>query len=904
MITAVSRLRPASRYSASVSHRLPTIKTQHYLQPLPPDFVWQGNFLPSSRKNVFVMEKQHRHQIICPAALGDRRHQRTRLALLMPTLLTLSFAASEAQASDYFNPAALEVGNSAVSALELEQFSVSGGQIPGVYRVDIYLNGNQVDTRDITFIDAAGKLQPELTLEQLRSMGVKVEAFPTLQQQPAGQPLSDIGHYIPDADSQFDFSQQRLNLSIPQAALTSEARGYVDPAQWDQGIPAALLNYNFTGADTQRHRGTGDGDSYYLNLRSGLNLGAWRLRNYSTWNDSNGQRNWDNVNTYLQRDIQPLKGQLTLGDSATPGELFGSVQFRGAQLASDDNMYPDSLRGFAPVVRGIAQSNAQVTIRQNGYIIYQTYVPPGAFAITDLYPTASSGDLDVTITEASGAERHFVQPFSAVPVMLREGRLKYALTGGEYRSSSDNVRTPAFGQGTLIYGLPNDSTVYGGLQMSEAYNAQLLGVGHGFGNVGSLSVDITQAKTTLRDGNTHRGQSYRFQYAKDIEATNTTFTLAGYRYSTRGFYDFQEANESGSYSGSDWRYNYNKRSRAQLIINQTFSEYGSLSFSAYQQDYWDESGYERSLSAGYNLSYEGIAYGLNYTYSQTPGSNANDQQLAFNVQVPLSKWIPDSWASYNLNTSRRGNSTQQVGLYGTALADNNLNYNIQQSYGNRGSGASGNLGAGYKGTYGEMQAGYNYTRDSRQLNYGLQGGIVAHPYGVTFSQQQGETMALVRAPGATGTRVQNNTGVRTDWRGYAVVPYVSTYRKNRIALETETLAEGVDIDTNTQMVTPTQGALVLADFQTRLGKRVLMTLSYQGKPVPFGAIAELQQESGAQENSGIVGPEGQLYLSGVPEQGQMQVKWGNAASQRCRADFRLPSMETDSTVLSVNAVCR
>lgn len=61
--------------------------------------------------------------------------------------------------------------------------------------------------------------------------------------------------------------------------------------------------------------------------------------------------------------------------------IFDSVSFRGVQLASDDNMLPDSLKGFAPVVRGIAKSNAQVTIKQNGYTIYQTYVSPGALRL-------------------------------------------------------------------------------------------------------------------------------------------------------------------------------------------------------------------------------------------------------------------------------------------------------------------------------------------------------------------------------------------------------------------------------------------------------------------------------------------------------------------------------------------
>lgn len=39
-------------------------------------------------------------------------------------------------------------------------------------------------------------------------------------------------------------------------------------------------------------------------------------------------------------------------------------------------MLPDSQKGFAPTIRGIARTNAQVTVRQNGYVLYQTYVTP------------------------------------------------------------------------------------------------------------------------------------------------------------------------------------------------------------------------------------------------------------------------------------------------------------------------------------------------------------------------------------------------------------------------------------------------------------------------------------------------------------------------------------------------
>ena len=93
----------------------------------------------------------------------------------------------------------------------------------------------------------------------------------------------------------FNFASQRLNISLPQVAMQNSARGYIPPEQWDEGIPAALLNYSFTG-----NRGSED-DSYYLNLQSGLNYGARRLRNNGArrYTQNNGQRhsNWQNIGT-------------------------------------------------------------------------------------------------------------------------------------------------------------------------------------------------------------------------------------------------------------------------------------------------------------------------------------------------------------------------------------------------------------------------------------------------------------------------------------------------------------------------------------------------------------------------------------------------------------------------------
>ena len=836
----------------------------------------------------------------------------------------LASGGAMAGSETYFNPQALRLPGSNQDIADLSAFE-DGGQLPGHYRVDVYLNNNFLETRDVGFVSHDKQLVPVLSAKYWRDLGLKPGASPSLEALADDKTVSLPGEYIPDASTRFNFNRMRLDLSIPQAALKFRAQDYVNPELWDPGMPAAMLNYGLNYSNSLQRTGGGEYSNLFMRLDSGINLGAWRLRNNATFTrntgeqpryDENGSRisqkqvqtRWQSLNTYLQRDIQRLGSQLTLGDSYTPGDLFDSVAFRGVQLATDDSQLPDSMRGFAPVVRGLARSSAQVTVHQNGAVIYQTTVAPGAFEIRDLYPTASSGNLDVTVREADGTETRFVQPFSAVPGMQREGRLRYAVTGGQYRSWSDNAPEPNFLQGTLQYGLTNTTTLYGGAIASTDYKSGMLGAGQGLGTLGSLSVDVTHADTEFESGPTRSGQSYRAQYAKDILQSGTSFVLAGYRYSTSGYYDFTEASnllQRGTSLYNDepdyWRRTHNKRSRMQAQVSQRMGDYGSLNLTAYQQNYWGESGTEQTLMLGYGFSYAGVSYSLNLSDTRYPASDAN-RSMYFSVSVPLDKWLAGSRASFSLFTNNNSRVRNQVGMSGLAL-DNRLSYSASEGYASKGEGNSGNLNTGYRGTYGNVNGGYSYNQNSRQFSGGISGGVVAHPYGVTLSQPLGDTMALVRVPQANGVGVKNQRGVTTDWRGYAVVPYMTPYRKNNVSLRTETLPDDVDLKEAVRTVIPTRGAIVLADYKASFGSRVLANVKHQGKPIPFGATASLIVD-GKTTSSSFVGEQGDLYLSGVPEKSQVQVQWGKDADQQCRGDVTLAPAEAGNRFRTATINCR
>ncbi|MCS2163659.1 fimbrial biogenesis usher protein [Scandinavium sp. H11S7] len=847
-----------------------------------------------------------------------------RLKLLTLALSGVSFA-SGVQAESYFNPSFLS--DDAAGVADLSRFEKGNKQPAGVYRVDIWRNDEFVGSQDLAFTPAegtqpaAGGLAPCMTPALLKRLGVNTTAFPALAKE-APEACVALENVIPGTEIAFDFAALKLNISLPQVAMFNSARGYIPPEEWDEGIPALLANYSFSG-----NRGSDD-DSYFLSLTSGANYGPWRLRNSGTWtySDNNNQKEnrWRNVATWVQRAIVPWKSELVMGDSNTGSDVFDSVGFRGARLYSSDSMYPDSMQGFAPTVRGIARTPAKITIRQNGYVVYQSYVQSGAFAISDLNPTSSSGDLEVTVDEKDGSQQRYTVPYSSVPLLQREGRWKYDLVAGDYRSGNNQQETPFFTQGTVVTGLNDGYTVYGGTQLAENYTAVALGLGKNLGDWGAVSLDITHAHSRLVDDSTHDGQSLRFLYAKSLNTYGTNFQLLGYRYSTKGFFTLDDTtwkNMSG-YQYSDKKTDddgvpdiisyhnltQNKKGRFQANISQSLGDYGSLYLSGSEQTYWGSDDTNTWYQVGYSGGWRGVSYSVSMSWNRSIGIPGTDQIASFNLSVPFSIFsngaarrnsaFDRAYATVSASRNSDGDNSWQSGVSGTLLDGNNLSYSVTQGS-TSGQGYTGSASANWQATYGTLSGAYNYDRDQHSLNWQAAGGILAHADGVTFSQPLGDTNVLIKAPGASGVSIENQTGVKTDWRGYAVMPYATVYRYNRIALDTNTMSNSTDVENNVSSVVPTEGAVVRATFDTRIGVRALVTVHRGVQPVPFGAIVR-ETISGV---TSMVGDDGQIYLSGLPLSGELLIQWGEGPGAQCRARYALPEKSLQQAITLTEVRC-
>ncbi|EPQ5230588.1 fimbria/pilus outer membrane usher protein [Providencia stuartii] len=797
------------------------------------------------------------------------------------TAVSIILYASNIIAEDMFDINAINTGieNQIADVNSLGYLSSAGGQLPGDYFVDIYINDKLVDNKTITFVfdNKTKKLRPEITKKMLLEWGVKNSASERFSSSGENEYLRNIEQVIPSANYQYKFEMKKLLISIPQIGLKKTSRGYVEVNEWDDGINAVFVNYT-ARFNQYWYQDRDNRDNLFLGLRSGININAWRLRNYSTYKKIKNEKNWNHLQTYIERDIRRLNSRLTIGETSSDNGVMESNPYRGVRLASDESMLPQSERGFAPTVKGIAQSNAIVTIRQNSHIIYQTTVPPGEFSINDLYPTSFSGDLDVTIEETNGIVRSFIQPFSAAPLMQRAGALKYSVDIGKYNVDSAR-RKPNFTQVSAAYGLPCNLSVYGGFLVSQDYQAYTIGTGVNLGNMGAISTDITQASTKLIDKNKVEGQSYRVQYSKYISDTGTSFSLAAYRYSTRNYYDFSDSNNYFYHIGR-------KKQQFQASVSQSFNGIGYLSVNGYQQYYWDKHGSDTNLTVSFSSNYNSMNYSIAYSYTKQEYSKTNDQMMSLNLNIPFYLGRNNNWANYSYNTSKNGGSISSLSFNGTQLEDNNLQYDLTQRYNHNRDEYSNSVSTNYIVSSGEYSAGYNNDPKYHSIDLGATGALLLHSGGITTSRTIYDSAVLIKAENIDNLKVNNAQSLYTNSSGFAVIPTVTRYERNKISVDTATLSGHNDIAINTATVVPTKGAIVLANFQAKRGARVLLKLEHASKPIAFGTqVSVIENEKHV--TGGIVANGGEVYLSGVPEKSVIIVKWGNNHNQQCKVPLLL-----------------
>lgn len=374
-------------------------------------------------------------------------------------------------------------------------------------RVDITINPQGELCFDPPMLDAANLKIPSRTLGDTR--------------------CHDFLGTWPQALIEPDPANLSLSLIVPTEAIREQTRDF---SGYQTGGVAALLNYDVTGLQSYY----GDQSSRYAsaNTELGFNAGDWivRSRQVQTWQDDVSRTT--HLAAYAQRTFASHEAVLQAGQINLYNPVLAGAQINGVQILTEQAL---QMEGQNALIEGIAHSQAQVEVRQNGSLIHSTVVPAGPFALNNVRRLNTRSDVEVTVKEADGSERRFTVPVAMLGIGLPAPG--YSLAAGQVRSIGDaQSGDPWVISGGWSGALKPQILLSAGLTGAAEYRAAGL-------SVGLLPFAETQIQASLQGADASRESARGFQADLNVsQRLNEQWSInAGSAYRTLGYRELEDA---------------------------------------------------------------------------------------------------------------------------------------------------------------------------------------------------------------------------------------------------------------------------------------------------------------------------------------------------------------------------
>lgn len=817
----------------------------------------------------------------------DDKKKYSFISIVILCLIAVDSAWAESDNIE-FETRALELRDN--KNINLSNFSNPDYLPAGVYPLSLKINDRVITTDSFSVISLDGKNQICFSPQTIEQFGFKETSLAEMIKHTAsGKANCLLIAGFKGITARIDRGKSELLVSIPQALLEYSDPDWTPPTQWDDGVTGALFDYTLSGNMYQGRYSSNSALSSYGTL--GVNYQEWRLRsNYQASLYSNGygndQRQFTTTTVYATRALKETGANLTIGKNYLQSDVFDSINYSGMAIVSDDRMLPPALRGYAPQLTGVANSNARVTVTRGDSIIYEKMVPPGEFVIQDL-TNATSGQLKMTIREENGEERVSTIETSNVPFLTRSGHIRYKAMVGQMNQTSGPIK-PLLASGEASVGFLSGASLFGGaLLTDEHYYALNGGIGYDLNTLGAISVDMTHSSSRLEHQNL-KGQSYRFNYSKVFDSIDSQITFAGYRFSEKNYLsldNFVAMKVSPDFTSTD-KESYN------LVASKNFRDLGlSLNVIYNRQTYWqdvsDSNSYGLSVSKSFDIgSLRNVNAYLSLNRTEYKTSFISQEQKNNNT-VFLSLSIPLSSQSYLSTAMRVSKGSVSPSTSYTNNSDPRNTWSMGSS--STGSFSKSSLNGNMVQNRDAYAATLNTSLSSKDYYLGgsIKSGITATEHGIAVHRDgyAGNTRLMVDTGGIEGVYVGsrgNDGSMPTNAEGIAVISNVPDYYRTNYSINTNLLPDDVEsTNPNIQMVL-TEGAIGYRKLNIYRGIKALIQLTdSQGRAVPFGSPVEENQD---RRQVGVVGENGEVYISGVGAQAELTVL--DSDGQRCR--FTLP----------------
>lgn len=697
---------------------------------------------------------------------------------------------------------------------------------------------------------------------------------------------------IPGFSAVGNVADSTLYINVPNIYLEYNASDWVPPEKWNNGINAAIVDYNINVAKFYNKQGA-DSDIISSNGVLGFNAGAWRTR--ADWQSTHSNQlksaeisynKFQFSRIYAYRALPSMKSKLTIGEGYLNSNMFESFRYTGMSLYSDISMTPPILRGYSPEITGIADTNATVTISQYGRIIHETQVAQGPFNIRNL-SSAVQGTLDVTIREEDGTEKQYQVTTANLPYLTRPGQVQYKVAIGKPSNMDHTTQDDVFFSGEFSWGINNGLSLFGGTINSNYYNSVAMGIGQDLLALGTISVDMTYSDTSLENTGKMKGNSYSINYAKHLDSLNGQIQIAGYRFSDPDFMtmsDYVDTKESGVRTA-------NNKQNYLLSYNQNINAIDTtVNISYSYQTYWDQSksNYYNIMASRYIdlFSVDDISMNIGINHQEQSGRKSNSAYLSFSV--PMGKTSSVSYTT-NIDDSE---INHRVNYY--ERLNNDENYQV--SLGRNQSGITANgFYTSQNDTYRlSLSSSYQESK-SMYLGANINGGVTISTHGADTHRMntQGGARFLINTNDKEGIQFKSsNTIAKSNFTGTAVVGDLNNYANSKINVDINKLPEDVEVKNSVIDVSLSEGAVGYRELNIIKGIKIMTIITEKdGTHPPLGS----QVKNNIGLEIGIVGEEGYTYIFGANPKDTITVSW--SAENICK--INLPEKLIKNNTLSL-----
>jgi outer membrane usher protein len=611
--------------------------------------------------------------------------------------------------------------------------------------------------------------------------------------------------------------------------------------------PYGVLNQ--TGIIGQTATGEGDGAA----------MGALRLETTYTYADE------EDLILYRAGDI--ISGG---PDWSRP------IRMGGLQAQRSFRLRPDLVTQSLPSFSGSAAVPSTVDVYVNNAKAYSKDVGAGPFQIDNMPSINGAGTARVVVRDAAGRETEQSLEFYGSPQLLRPGIWDFSAEAGvarhDYGLKSSDYEGDVVASGSFKTGVYDDVTVEGHAEGGKG----LINVGAGV----TLRAGIWGLATIAASVSNEGGET-GYQLYGSAETKIGPVTVRGK--SQRAFEDYQDL---ASISARGQR----------AAFPGTFVPGGLFSVEP-----------PRAIDTiGFNVPIDLIDtnFSINFVhYEATDGDTSNlltatvsrplfanasmyasgytdlDDRRTSAVYAGINMSLGDGY-SLSSGASRRNDlSTASVEASKSLSREpGSVGWRVRDREGEDPY-RSGDIA--YRGESGLVTGSIRQDKNNVRGTIEVEGAVAAIDGDIYTANRIDDAFALVDV-GAAGVKVmhQNNAIGETGEDGKILIPNLTSYQRNKLAIDPMGLPLDTEMTNTSMNVTPAYQSGVVAGFNVkqRVQGAIVILKDASGKDLPAGSAAALEGSS----EVFVVGYDGETYVTGLKNENTITVDLGD---RTCQAHF-------------------